>query len=80
MACKRETPIVKAILEALAAKRVWAWRTNSGVIIGEFTTRNRSKVPSGIGSSNVLAVEKSPGWRSRFIDPRVDFKPAGSTV
>lgn len=53
---KRETPIVKAILEALAARRIWAWRTNSGVIIGEHKGKKWAYRGAPAGTPDILGV------------------------
>ena len=56
MAGKRETPIVKAILEALALRGIWAWRTNSGTIVGSHKGKDWVVRGAPSGTPDILLV------------------------
>lgn len=61
-----ETQLVRAVLDALAAKRVWAWRCNSGaLILGRGTSAERFLRGAPKGSPDVLGVV--PGSRGQLF-------------
>ena len=70
-----ETELVKAILEALAAHGIWAWRNNTGGLKREkddgstaYVPFNQPGAPDILGvvpiNGKLLAIEvKRPGWK-----------------
>ena len=67
MRALRETDIVKACLDYLAARRIFAWRSNSGGVVGEYKGRRRFvRFNSAPGMADICAV--LPGGKFAAIE------------
>jgi hypothetical protein len=60
-----ETQLVRAVLDALAAKRVWAWRINSSLTVFGATSGHARRVVKGApaGSPDIMGILPGGGGR-----------------
>ena len=66
----KETQLVKACLDILAAKRIPCWRVNSGAVAGEYKGKKRFVRFNGAkGHSDIAGV--LPGGRALFVECKV---------
>lgn len=56
---KHETPIVKAIIDALEASRVWCWRVNSGLTVIGKGREKRAIHGAPAGTPDIIGILSS---------------------